>query len=329
MGKKKRSGNTIRKPNQSNQREMSDMPPTNEKIIAILCADLHLSPKPPIWRSAEPDWYEAMKRPLGELRGLHLKYDECPILCAGDIFDKWNSPPELINFALEYLPDQMYCIPGQHDLPDHNYHEIVRSAYWTLVKAGKIKNIKTDWRYDAQTGFAFRGFPFGSKLKPCTIEDSPLKIALIHEYRWIKGSSYPGAPVVDKLSEAISKHGYDVIVYGDNHKGFIYTAGDTIVFNCGSLMRRHSDEIDYRPQVGLLLESGKVVPHFLDISADKYIEGVDDSAPVEEMDMSEFIEELKKLGETGLEFVQRVERFFKKNKTKKVVQKIIRKGMEE
>ena len=311
------------------------MSKTNEKVIAILCADLHLQPKPPIWRSSEDDWYETMKRPLGELRGLQLKYD-CLILCAGDVFDKWNSPPELINFALEYLPDRMYCIPGQHDLPDHNVQEIKRSAYWTLVKAGRIQDIEADFIQhieDSDKGsISIAGFPFGNKLEPYVTfnekNKNKIKIALIHEYRWIKGASYPGAPVTSKLSKAISQHGYDVIVYGDNHKGFIFDAGDTVVFNCGTLMRRASDEIDYKPQAGLLLESGKVIPHFLDTSQDKYIEGVNDATPVEDMDMSEFIEELKKLGETGLEFVTRVENFFKKNKTRKVVQKIIRKGME-
>ena len=310
------------------------MSETDEKVIAILCADIHLSDKPPIWRSAEPDWYEAMQRPLGELRGLHLKYDECPVLCAGDIFDKWNSPPELINFALEYLPDNMYCIPGQHDLPNHNYKEIKRSAYYTLVQAEKIIDISKDLMNIASSQLTLYGFPYGREIPPISHQSEFIQIALIHEYRWIKGSSYPGAPIVDKLSKAISKHGYDVIVYGDNHKGFIFNAKgamqDTTVFNCGSLMRRHSDEIDYRPQVGLLLESGEVVPHFLDISADKHLDAEDPCIAIpEEMDMSEFIEELKKLGETGLEFVQRVERFFKKNKTKKVEQEIIRKGMEE
>lgn len=304
------------------------MPKTNEKVIAILCADLHLSSKPPIWRSAEEDWYKAMQRPLDEIVDLQTDYD-CPILCAGDIFDKWNSSAELINFALGYLPDRMYCIPGQHDLPDHNYSEIHRSAYETLVRAGKIRNILINNPRGLDDIWIW-GFPFGNKLSPHLNKDSRCKIALVHEYKWIPGYSYPNPPKENKLSTALAANGYDVIVYGDNHNGFLYAnMAGTAIFNCGTLMRRKSDEIDYKPQVGLLLESGRVEPHFLDISQDKYIDGVDNSAPVEEMDMSEFIAELKKLGETGLEFVERVERFFKKNKTRKAVQKIIRKGMEE
>ena len=37
------------------------------KVIAILSADWHLSHHPPVWRSAEPDWYAAMQRPLEEV----------------------------------------------------------------------------------------------------------------------------------------------------------------------------------------------------------------------------------------------------------------------
>ena len=61
-----------------------------EKVIAILTADIHLSHKPPVWRSNEPDWYAAMRRPLYELQDLQQKY-ECPILAAGDMCNKWNS----------------------------------------------------------------------------------------------------------------------------------------------------------------------------------------------------------------------------------------------
>ena len=54
-----------------------------------------------------------MQRSLEQIRDLQKEFD-CPVICAGDIFDKWNSPPELINFAYDNLPE-IYAIPGQHD----------------------------------------------------------------------------------------------------------------------------------------------------------------------------------------------------------------------
>ena len=306
------------------------MSKTDEKVIAILCADIHLSIKVPVWRSAEPDWFAAMQRPLDELTVLQLKYD-CPILCAGDIFDKWNSPAELINFALKYLPKNMYCISGQHDLPDHNYAEIHRSAYWTLVKAGKIKNLDGVRHSGSLNKLKIYGFPFGSKLESLSsyAKDDRLQVALIHEYVWVVGKCFPGAPEENRIKKQISDLGYDVIVYGDNHFSFSGTSKNTSFFNCGCLMRRKSDEKHYAPQVGLLLESGEVKQHFLDISKDKYLDTINDATAVEELDIEEFLEELKKLGDTSLEFTTAVERFFKKHKTHPAVQKILRKAGEE
>ncbi len=322
------------------------MPKTDEKVIAILCADIHLSIKAPVWRSTEEDWFAAMKRPLDELRELQSKYD-CPILCAGDIFDKWNSPPEIINFALKYLPERMYCIPGQHDLPDHNYSEIHRSAYWTLVKAGKIYR---DMQFNQETIVSLHdnlldnknvcvdnirvyGFPYGHALKPCIGSDkNHFHIALIHEYKWIKNHSYPNAPIENKITPVLSKsnYGYDIIVYGDNHNGFLYAnMAGTAIFNCGCLMRRKSDEIDYKPQVGLLYADGKIGCYYLQTANDKFLANIDDATAVEKLDIEEFLEELKKLGDTSLEFTTAIERFFKKHKTHPVIQKIIRKAGEE
>ena len=73
------------------------------RVIAILCADVHLSLNPPVWRSNEPDWFAAMKRPLDEIKELQKKNHDCPVFCAGDIFHKWDSPAELINWAIDNL----------------------------------------------------------------------------------------------------------------------------------------------------------------------------------------------------------------------------------
>ncbi len=306
------------------------MSKTHDKVIALLCADIHLSIKAPIWRSAEDDWFKAMKRPLDELRELQLTHG-CPILCPGDIFDKWNSPPELINFALKHLPDNMYCIPGQHDLPDHNYSEIHRSAYWTLVKAGKIKNLNHECPIPFSNKIIY-GFPYGESHLIVLSKDDRLKIALCHEYIWIPGHSYPGAPSNQKITKCLSTLGYNVMIFGDNHKGFIGESiganNTTTIFNCGTLMRRKSDEIDYKPQIGLLYADGKIGRYYLQTANDKYLDTIDNSTAIEELDIEEFLEELKKLGDTSLEFTAFVERFFKKHKTHPAIQKIIRKAGE-
>ena len=289
----------------------------------------------------------AQSRPLEEVSDLQERY-ECPNLCAGDIFDRsrkiadgWNASPELINFAIDCLPD-MYAIPGQHDLPQHQYEDIHRSAYWTLVEAGKIKNILPNDIKIINNYLAVYGFPPGYKIERSkqnhNFDEDGFVIAVVHDYVWIKGSSYPDAPKDKSLQDRNNTHnkiydgklyGYDVIVYGDNHKGFSKRIGETIIFNCGTLMRRKSDEIDYKPQVGLLLSNGEVVPHYLDISQDKYIEKAADTEVNDSLDMSEFFNELEKLGNSALDFKEAMKQFLHSGKTLTEVKQIILDAMEK
>jgi len=298
------------------------------KVIAIFLSDIHLSLNPPVWRSAEPDWLEAQARPLLEVRELQRKYNNCPILCAGDIFDRnkkiadgWNAPPELINYAIDYL-SKMYAIPGQHDLPNHQYGDIYRSAFQTLLKSGKIIEITSGLLplFDDDNRILVSGFPPGYSIESCSYKGEEICIAVVHDYIWIPGHSYPNAPDEKGLRKLHRNpkggkfYGYDIVVYGDNHKGFMTHAGRTTIFNCGTLMRRKSDEIDYKPQVGLLLESGEVVPHYLDISKDKYLETIEEEEVNPELDMKSFIEELEKLDETAFDFAERMKQFLQQTK---------------
>ena len=201
-----------------------------EKVEAILLSDLHLSFKAPKWRSVEPYWFGAMKRPLDEVRLLQSKY-QCPVIGAGDIFNRWfandsKGAPELINFALEFLPD-MIAIPGQHDLPLHNYNDIKKSAYWTLVQAGKITNLLPFTHKDFSltiNNIILYGFPFGSPIQPLVRKANTLgkiHVAVVHQYVWIDEHSFPKALRKDKIKGKRKEwKGYDAIVYGDNHKGF-------------------------------------------------------------------------------------------------------------
>lgn len=270
---------------------------TNETVIAIAVADIHLQHVAPICRAEEPDWYAAMARPLEALRDLQEKHN-CPILCAGDVFDNWNSRPELVNFAIAHLPE-MWAVPGQHDLPAHNLDHVEKSAYWTLVMAGVIKPL-AEWQID---GGMVYGFPWGVEITPPK-ENGGINICVAHKYVWIKGHSFTGAPEDRRVNAVKGLTNFDVCVFGDNHSGFLTRIGTrTNVFNCGTFMRRRSDEADYLPQVGLIYSDGSVVPHLLDISRD-----ILDSTKVEpsvdqaRLDAQEFLAQLNGLSETSLDF---------------------------
>lgn len=292
-----------------------------KQVVAILVADIHLSHRPPLARSAEPNWYLAMRRQLVELKILQEAAD-CPIVCAGDIFDNWNSPPELINFAIANLPF-MYAVPGQHDLPYHSYEDRRKSAYWTLVEACKIKNLYGSIHSVAQVNL--HPFPWGTEVTP-TIESHGLafEIAVVHSYIWSDPTTcFPDAPKEAHCNKWKKRlEGYDVAVFGDNHKGFITTVGKTQVWNCGSFFRRHSDEVNYNPRVGLLLSDGTIGPYCMDCSQDKFLE-LDVIQKSVTVDVNQFLEELSRLVYSGLDFVEAVKQFAETNKTNKDIMDLI------
>lgn len=274
--------------------------------IACLCSDIHLSHKAPIARSVEPDWYAAQERSINQLKKVA---NGLPIICAGDLFDRWNSPPELISWAIDTLP-HMHCIPGQHDLPHHGYDAIKKSAYWVLVQAGTITNldphscgIPIDDNGSAWT-FAF---PWGFEVIGVEKEQqSSVKIAVIHAYAWHR-HKHPHADS-NQSSDAWAKklEGYDAAVFGDNHAHWI--SDDNRIINTGTLMRRKQDERDYTPHVGILYDDGYIDAIPLDCSEDKFI----DVAPLRDAFESdgrieEFLEHLRGLSAEGISFEQAVD----------------------
>lgn len=276
--------------------------------VAVLCADIHLSLSAPVWRSAETDWFQAMARPLDELSRFAKKH-AVPILCAGDIFDKWNPPPELINFAIEHLPE-MYAVPGQHDLPYHIDEDMDRSAFGTMVRIGRVRLLRESptlirgaWVY---------GYGWGTDIasrRDADLDNEHLHIAIVHKYVWQHKASYPGAPVAAQIKCLTGTlGGYDVAVFGDNHIGFarmLERENDppTNVLNCGGFMRRKSDEINRRPGIGLLYSDSSIWYHKLDTSKDLYIDSPEVAAQEQgEAEIEDFVRELSTLNSDTFDF---------------------------
>jgi len=307
----------------------------NPKPIALFVADIHLSLRPPVWRSNEPNWLEAMKRPLEELQELRRKF-EVPIIYAGDIFDKWygaHQSAELVNFAIKNLPIG-YAIPGQHDMPNHNIDEIHRSAYHTLEMAEIIMIVGEEGLILPNSLISVFGFPFGTTIekvsveqKACKLEDD-IYIAVAHEYVWIKNRSYQGAPDENKITNARQNlDGYDIAVFGDNHIGFQTKIRDTTIWNCGGFMRRKSDEVDYKPRIGILYDDKTVKPHYLDTSKDICLATIDISKEEHDLDFTQLIKELETLGDCGLDFKEAMKQYIASKNVSKPVATILYEAM--
>ena len=264
-----------------------------------------------------------MLRPLRDLRILKSKL-KVPIIYAGDIFDHWKSLPELINFAMEALPPG-YAVPGQHDLPNHSYEDIERSAYWTLVEGGVLVNLEPGKSYEVGNLELF-GFPWGHQLTKCPYRSNFVTIAVVHEYCWHGKHKYLTAPPSNHVSQ-FETAGYDAAVFGDNHQGFI----NGRICNTGGFMRRHKPDLDRHPFVGVLMNTLDIKEHRLDTANDIYsLDSEDRTQETGSIDISKFTDGLKQLPSDGhLDFPTLVDRYCRENEVSSVVRNVIHNAIQE
>jgi len=302
--------------------------------IAVLCSDLHFSHRPPVARSAEPDWYAVMERQWLQIRA-EAEEEDIPIVVAGDIFDVWKSPPELVNFVIRLFRGlKVFCVPGQHDLPNHVYEDMHRSSYGTLIEAGAIINVD---KPDFMAGDHLRLYPaaWGFNIWKCKDHgQDEICLSVNHRYVWKDDKTcYPGAPQEANLAVLKKQlEGYDAAVFGDNHKGFLAKAGKCNVLNCGGFIPRKSDERFYRPQFGILYSDGHIDGVLLDTREDKWIAPEEAAALVDEhLNLSELVGEFEQLGADALDFSEVLIRMLDKQtdpEVKKLVEVALQRGRE-
>lgn len=293
-----------------------------KNVSAIICSDIHLRDTSPICRT--DDFMETQTRKLRWLSDLQEKYN-VPILCGGDLFNYHKPSPWLLGYALRNLPNNIVCIPGQHDLPAHSLENIERSGIQVLSDAEKIELI-VDPKNDFCTigKHEVIGFPWGVSWElDCY---ACKKIALIHYGVYESKPHYPGAElsggsaktVLNKLSD------YDLVISGDNHLSFTYTSGNRTLVNPGSFMRTTAAQIDHEPSVYLWDEKTNQVERVY-VPIEKGVISREHIEETQERDerLDAFISQLKPSAELSVNFKQNILQHLSVNKTSKDICNLI------
>ena len=325
-----------------------------DKPIAACVADLHLSAKAPTARSAERDWLKAQARQLDQLRKLVTSptgEQKIPVLAAGDVFDRWHAAPEVVNVALAHLP-HLHAVFGNHDLPNHDPKQLQRSAFWTLVKAGKVTLLGDGRPFEISSPrqpLRVWGFGYGCPPTPLAEpHDMYLEVALVHAFVWNKKLNTGHAAASEEQTTGAYRaalRGYDVAIFGDNHTPFEVTKtirpdddapenldlrywSKQLLFNCGGYFRRRINEIDHRPSVGLLHADGTIERHYLNCENDKFVDGADLKALTDTVDYQAFIESLAELGDQAMDFAAAVRQTLDREKVPQTVRQLILTALE-
>ena len=263
-----------------------------------------------------------------------------PLIICGDLFNIYNPPPKLIEFALNELPSTtIYTIAGQHDLAYHDLARLNETAYGALMAAGRIQHISNSITYEFKgrhvvvDGFSWEKDFTDSGVDVEPDDDTTTRLAAIHHFAWRGKPPFPGAPVqnnIRKLLPALQR--YHFAFFGDNHTPF----RQSNIVNCGSMIRRTRAEI-HTPAC-YIVKKGKngvgVEAKELPAAADdRFFEMVDErllSFQKQDALLKEFLSSLDKVdSELKSDFRLAIDHYVKKANPEQLVKDILLQTMEK
>lgn len=205
----------------------------------IFFSDFHIRNDRPLCRPPKENFLKTQRLKLEWILEQSKKYRA--VLCfAGDLFHTSSPSYACVNMLIETLLENEeaidVAIPGNHDLPYHNPKLINESAY------GLCKNCKVISTHDGGDSFEY------------CFEDpnTEKKIKILHQYTYKNTAPVWADSSVKSASELLNENGrYDLIVTGDNHKGFVVKSGRRYLINPGCVTRSTSIDIKYKPRIYL------------------------------------------------------------------------------
>ena len=230
----------------------------------LLTADWHIRGDRPRCRIDE-DWIESQRQDIQAVVDIarREKVDETWVL--GDLFHQPRAATEAVNMVLVGLKDlrevcPVYILPGNHDLPYHDYGNLEQSSLGIVLKS--FPELRTR---EEPSGLILAAAPFGlDPVDPRT--DVWATHQLVFENAETKPPMAPGKTAQDLLDEA---PGVQVVVTGDYHRGYVYTGADgRRVITPGCLNIQAADMDDYRPRVYIWdTATAQVTPHYLPLNS--------------------------------------------------------------
>jgi len=286
---------------------------------AILCADLHMWHTPPRSRRDE-DYAETCLGKLQFIVDLQNKYPtHPPILIAGDIFEHPKPPYWFLNKVIQVIQSgrgETIAIAGQHDLPHHRL-ELIEDSGLSLLPINLIMSPRD---VVGCTGFDVVGFPYGAELleKEEVNSSTVPTLALAHVLAWEGRPPFSGAPASGNASRIKKKmKGYDLIVCGDNHDPF--QSGRLL--NCGCLIRKNIDQVDYQPRIYEWMGGKEVNPVDVPLCTGVHLEETMQEEKEVRADLTAFVEALADTSiEVGVDFEENVRGLIAEQKIDKEVE---------
>jgi DNA repair exonuclease SbcCD nuclease subunit len=231
-----------------------------------------------------------------------------PVVITGDIFNTARASTEVVTMALRALDSVeagVYLLPGNHDLPYHNWENVTRSSYGIL--AHSFPNV---WEHPV---WDVNASPFG-----LDESEHPSPIVFTHQLVFQDEKARPSvAPDCGKIPEDLVEQFPNAqwIFTGDYHTAFHRilkrdTGEEVHVVNPGCLMRQVADYAEYQPVVFAVdTEAGTI--ERIELKADSGAQITETylrEADAKEERLEAFFELLSEKGTVALNFRENLER---------------------
>jgi len=299
---------------------------TNKTPTTILTSDWHLREDTPICRT--DNYWNAQWKKVDFISALQKRYD-CPVIHAGDLFDKWKPSPYLLTETILHIPNKFFTVYGQHDLPGHNLDLVHKCGINVLEAANKL--IVLDWIspiIEYAVGCHWGRFPHPIDHEFArNINDK--KVLIWHKMNYQGKKPWPTCtdPMAASLLRKYKQ--FDLIVTGDNHKSFSEEYNGRWLVNPGSLMRMEADEINHKPCVFLwYAKDNSIQQVFIPIVPNVITRDHLEQQKQRDLRISAFVSKLDGDWQTSMSFEENLEEFFKVNNTRESIKQIIYKSLE-
>jgi DNA repair exonuclease SbcCD nuclease subunit len=294
----------------------------------IAAADLHLTNQKP--ENRKGNYFEQILAKFEQILNITKEQTKTNLLVvAGDFFDSptvsYDTTREVIKIIKQHNVD-ILAVPGQHDL---RYHQsgLKNTPLGVLVESGFV-SVQNKTSFDITLA--------GWNEEPKEKAD----ILIIHKMITEEFGLFPGHDYTNAKTILKQYPWAKLIISGDNHRPHIVKYLNRFQLNCGSIMRKNKDQIDYEPAIwGINIEPRikikriplKILPSKEVFDFDKIEKNeIQDDIKKEAQELiDKFIQEIENEETTKINFPKIVQKIIQETKPSEQVIKYVNLIMEK
>ncbi|GAB6098669.1 metallophosphoesterase [Halanaerocella petrolearia] len=274
----------------------------------LVMSDTHIRGTTPSRRI--DNFKETLINKLQEVDKIARREEVDFILHAGDVFDRPNPAPSVVNEFLQVLRQfkvPIYVVAGNHDLYGHNPDTLSRTMLGLLITSGVLKIIKEPIILEGEVKLRLTGKHFDYNVDTDASAYQVDKSSEVDYAIHVAHGMLLDRPFFDQgytlIEDVVTEA--DIVVAGHYHLGFgEQDHKETKFINPGALVRMSADtkEIERQPQVALIDLADEIEVEFKKLKSAKPGEEVLDRTAIEaaafrEKKLADFTQTIKAAGE--------------------------------